>query len=47
MVDMVGSGTFEADGSSDTGISYSAVPTLSGPRYLGNAGTGLSEENIL
>lgn len=47
MVDISGSGTLEEEGSSEMGISYSEVPTLSGPRYLGNAGKGLRLENIL
>ena len=47
MVEMSGSGMCDEEGSSDTGISYSAVPTLSGPRYLGKAGTGLRLDNIL
>jgi hypothetical protein len=47
MVDIFGSGTLEEEGSSDMGISYSDVPTERGPRYLGNAGTGLRLDNIL
>ena len=47
MLDISASGTFDVDGSSEIGISYSAVPTVRGPRYLGKAGTGLSVANIL
>ncbi len=47
MVDMLGSGTFDEEGMSQIGISYSEVPTPSGPRYVGKYGTGLRLENIL
>lgn len=43
-VEMLESGAGEGDGSSDTGISKSVLPTLKGPVYEGNPGVGLSCE---
>ena len=41
------SGRGLGDGSSETGISTSTVPTLYGPVYWGKVGTGFSEDSIV
>jgi hypothetical protein len=47
MVEISGFGIFVEEGSSEIGISYSAVPTFNGPGYSGNLGTGFKVGNML
>jgi hypothetical protein len=47
MVEILASNARDEGEISETGISYSAVPTFRGPRYWGKVGTGLREVNIL